>query len=238
MRSSIDQMEARSSSRLPKGNQGRAMKQACKRSHLNASFVTATYGTRLSNQGEAYNSCKTDEEEEETQLGSLRIHSSITMKKTNKSKGLTFADVEIGGKHISALIDMGASNLFVSEGGTQVLELCVKETKGHLKTPNSEEVLNFGVARDMNIPLGLWHGKEIIEVISFDDCDFIIGMDFLDRIDAMIVSSTNCICIIDTKSQCIMPIKRSIGKGPKRLLAMQLTKETQEYEVTYHYIAS
>ncbi|PKI61277.1 hypothetical protein CRG98_018341 [Punica granatum] len=98
---------------------------------------------------------KADEEkEEETRLGSLRILSSITTRKANRSKGLMFADVEIAGKAFSALVDTGASNLFISEEGAKKLGLCVERTRGRLKTVNSEEVPTCSVAKDVDIRIG------------------------------------------------------------------------------------
>ncbi|PKI50762.1 hypothetical protein CRG98_028904, partial [Punica granatum] len=107
---------------------------------------------------------KADEEkEEETQLGSLRILSSIMTRKANRSKGLIFADVEIAGKAFSALVDTGASNLFISEEGAKKLGLRVERTRGRLKTVNSEEVPTYGVAKDVDIRIGQWSIKETIE---------------------------------------------------------------------------
>ncbi|PKI46788.1 hypothetical protein CRG98_032825 [Punica granatum] len=108
---------------------------------------------------------KTDEDkEEETRLGSLRILSSITTKKANRLKGLMFADVEIAGKEFTTLVDTGASNLFISEEGAKKLGLCVERTRGWLKTVNSKEVPTCGVAKDVDIRIEQWSGKETIEV--------------------------------------------------------------------------
>ncbi|PKI60465.1 hypothetical protein CRG98_019119 [Punica granatum] len=55
------------------------------------------------------------------------------IKKANRSKGLMFADVEIAGKALSALVDTGASDLFLSEEGAKKLGLRVERTRGQLK---------------------------------------------------------------------------------------------------------
>lgn len=125
---------------------------------------------------------------------------------------------------MSALVDTGASNLFISEEGAKKLGLRVEKTKGRLKTVNSEEVPTCGIARDVSIRMGQWSGKEIVEVIPLDDYAFVIGMDFLDRIDALILPFADCICILDAGCQCIVPVKRSTGSGQKMLSAMQLTR--------------
>ncbi|PKI50098.1 hypothetical protein CRG98_029494, partial [Punica granatum] len=88
---------------------------------------------------------------------------SITTKKATRSKGLIFADVEIAGEEFSALVDTGASNLFISEEGAKKLGFRVERTRGRLKTVNSEEVPTCGVLKDVDIRIGQWSGKETIE---------------------------------------------------------------------------
>ncbi|PKI73202.1 hypothetical protein CRG98_006400 [Punica granatum] len=108
---------------------------------------------------------KADEEkEEETRLGSLCSLSSISTRIVNRSKGLMFVDVEIAGKAFSALVDTGASNLFISEEGVKKLRLLVERTRGRLKTVNSEEVPTYGVAKDVDIRIGQWSGNETIKL--------------------------------------------------------------------------
>ncbi|PKI67971.1 hypothetical protein CRG98_011567 [Punica granatum] len=155
---------------------------------------------------------KADEEkEEETRLGSLRILSSITTRKANRSKGLMFADVEIVGKAFSALVDTGASDLFISEEGAKKLGLRIEMIRGRLKMVNSKEVPTCGVAKDVDIWIGLWSRKETIEIIPLDDYDFIIGMDFLDRTDALLVPFADCICVLDVKCQCVVLVDEDVA---------------------------
>lgn len=65
------------------------------------------------------------------------------------------------------------------------------------------------------------------EVIPLDNYDSVIGMDFPDRIRALIVPSMDYIRILDTKRQHVVSVKRSNGKGMKMLSAMQFTMETR-----------
>ncbi|PKI50610.1 hypothetical protein CRG98_028997, partial [Punica granatum] len=127
----------------------------------------------------------------------------------------------------------GASNLFISEEGAKKLGLRVERTRGRLKMVNSEEVPTCGVAKDVDIRIGQWSGKKTIEVIPLDDYDFVIGMDFLDRIDALLVPFADCICVLDAKCQCVVPVKRSMRNGQKTLSAMQLNRGIHKGEVTH-----
>ncbi|PKI55640.1 hypothetical protein CRG98_023951 [Punica granatum] len=150
------------------------------------------------------------EKEKETQLGSLRILSSITTKKANRSKGLMFADVEIIGKVFSALMDTGASNVFISEEGAKKLGLHFERTRAQLKMVNSKEVPTCSVSKDVDIRIRQWSEMETIEVIPPDDYDLVMGMDFIDKIDAL--------------------LKWSMGNGQKTLSAMQLKRGIQKRE--------
>ena len=60
-----------------------------------------------------------------------------------------------------------------------------------------------------------------------------VGLDFLDRINALIVPFVNCLCILDTRCQCIVLVRREFGQSSKVLSAIQLAKGVRREEVTY-----
>ena len=51
----------------------------------------------------------------------------------------------------------------------------------------------------MELQIGEWKGKETFKVINLDDFDFVLGLSFFDHIDALVVPTTNTICILDLK---------------------------------------
>ena len=59
-----------------------------------------------------------------------------------------------------------------------------------------------------------------------------VGLDFLDRINALVVPFANCICILESRCQCVVPVRRE-GEGSKTLSAIQLAKGMRRDEVTY-----
>ncbi|KAL3739200.1 hypothetical protein ACJRO7_020581 [Eucalyptus globulus] len=177
--------------------------------------------------------CKEDEPREEARLGSLRLLSTIKTKKAKEPKGLMFADVKIGVTTMSALMDTGASNIFVSEEAMKKLNLRVEKGASWLKTVNSKEVPAIGVARDVELQLGSWRGKETLEVIPLDDYDIVIGIKFLDRIHAIVVPFAECICVLDKSSQCMIPVHRESERDRKMISAIRLTKGARKGEVTF-----
>ena len=76
-------------------------------------------------------------------------------------------------------------------------------------------------------------GKESIEVIPFDDYEFVVGLDFLDRINALLVPFANCLCILDPRCQCIVPVRGETGQAAKVLSAIQLAKGVRKNEETF-----
>ncbi|KAL3728213.1 hypothetical protein ACJRO7_032888 [Eucalyptus globulus] len=179
--------------------------------------------------------CKEDQPREEARLGSLRILGTIKASKKDKEpKGMMFVDVKIGGTTMSALVDTGASDLFISKEAAKKLHLLVEANKsGWLKTVNSREVPTSGMARGVEFHLGPWTSKEDIEVIPLDDYDFVLGLGFLDRINAGVMSFADCICILDKRCQCMVPIYRESGRDRKMLSAMQLAKGLKKGEATF-----
>ncbi|OMO54028.1 Aspartic peptidase [Corchorus capsularis] len=129
-----------------------------------------------------------EKEKETLKLGSILL--SVEPKKRRK-KGLMFMDMEVAGYKVNAIVDTGASDLFVSEGGAKKLGLKVDKGQGWIKTVNSKETPTMGVAQGVELKLGAWSGKDNIEVIPLDDYDFVVGLDFLDRINALLVPFAN-----------------------------------------------
>ncbi|KAF8024618.1 hypothetical protein BT93_F1709 [Corymbia citriodora subsp. variegata] len=177
--------------------------------------------------------CKEDEPKEEARLGSLRILSSLKTKKAKESKGMMFVDLKIDDTTMSALVDTGAFDLFISQEAAKKLNFPVEKGAGWLKTVNSKEVPTSRLARDVELHLGPWSSRETIEVIPLDDYDFVLGLGFFDRINAGVLPFADCICILDKRCQCMIPIHRASGRDRKMLSAMQLSKRVKKGAVTF-----
>ncbi|PKI46331.1 hypothetical protein CRG98_033274 [Punica granatum] len=135
-RSPTNPMAAKGPNQLSRTRQGRASQRGRMSGYSSVSYVTGPHMAReCPTKAKLAALVKADKDkEEETQLGSLHILSSITIRKANRSKGLMFADVEIAGKEFSTLVDTGASNLFISKEGAKKLGLRVERTREWLKT--------------------------------------------------------------------------------------------------------
>ncbi|EOY26319.1 Uncharacterized protein TCM_027814 [Theobroma cacao] len=169
-----------------------------------------------------------DEEQqgdETVRLGSMQL--GAVRKGGKQAKGLMYADMVVAGQHVEALVDTGASDLFVSEQGAAKLDLKADSAGGWVKTVNSKWVRIKGIAKGIDVQLGEWHGTEDIEVIQMDDYEVVMGLNFLERIQALLVPHEDSICIVGSKGQCVVPVRRGCAQSTKTLTAIQLAEGEQ-----------
>ncbi len=118
---------------------------------------------------------KKDEPKEEAKPieGKTSMVNSMVLipKKRNGEKGLMFVDINIAGQKRSALIDTGASDLFMSEKAAKKLGLAIRKSNKKIKVATSEKAPTVGVVRDVELQIGEWKSKEEFEVIQLDDYD-------------------------------------------------------------------
>ncbi|KAL3522465.1 hypothetical protein ACH5RR_015299 [Cinchona calisaya] len=154
-----------------------------------------------------------EEKAEEKQLRSLRILNTIKVKKSQKKRGLMFANVKIAGHKLSTLVDTGATDFFISIEAAKKFNLQVGKGIGTLKTVNTKEVHVHGLVSNVDVAIGKWKGKTSLEIIPLVDYGVVIGLDFLDRISAILLPFADCICILDPQCQCVVPLKDEVRKG-------------------------
>ncbi|MFQ6654204.1 hypothetical protein Gotur_025282 [Gossypium turneri] len=115
-----------------------------------------------------------------------RVNSMVLIpKKRNGEEGLMFVDINIAGQKWSALIDTGVSDLFISKK-TAKLGLLIKKSNKKIKTVNFEEAPTVGVVYNVELQITEWKGKEDFEVIQLEDYDYVLGLNFLDRIQTFL----------------------------------------------------
>ncbi|MBA0829514.1 hypothetical protein Goarm_014118 [Gossypium armourianum] len=103
-------------------------------------------------------------------------------KNRDGEEGLMFVDINIAGQKWSALVDMGASDLFILEKAVKKLGLSIRKSNKKIKTVNSKEAPIVRVVRNVELQMDEWKGKKEFEVIHLDDYDYVLGLNFLDKI--------------------------------------------------------
>ncbi|MBA0752375.1 hypothetical protein Gogos_001215 [Gossypium gossypioides] len=97
-----------------------------------------------------------------------------------------FVDINIAGQKWSALVDTGASDLFISKKAAEKLGLSIKKSNRNIKTVNSEKAPTVRVVRNVELQIGEWKGNEDFEEIQLDDYDYVLGLNFLDKIQTVL----------------------------------------------------
>ncbi|MBA0753333.1 hypothetical protein Gogos_019986 [Gossypium gossypioides] len=157
----------------------------------------------------------------------LMINSMVLIpKKRDEREGLMFVDINIASHKRSALIDTRASNLFMSESAARKLGLSIRKSNKKIKTVNSMEGPTVGVAQNIELQIGEQKGKEEFEVIQLDDYDFVLGLNFLDRIQADLYLWADQIhIVIGLLSRIIVPMHQDMKVGTKVLSSIQLVED-------------
>lgn len=175
----------------------------------------------------------TDEPEgDRLKLGSMLL-SAVPAKRKGQPTGLMFVDVVVAGTAMKALVDTGASDLFLADRAAKRMGLKVEKGTGSIKTVNSREQPITGVVRGAEIQLGQWKGREAITVVPMDDYDVVLGLDFLTGLRAMLLPYDNYICILDPRCPHLVAVSRELATTDRVLSAIQLKKGVQQGEVTY-----
>lgn len=113
-----------------------------------------------------------------------------------------FTDNFVAGTKVNALVDTDPSHLFISDFVANKLGLKVEKAGGWLKTINSKEIPTVGCRpRSEREPSHRCVAcKKTLKVIILDEYEFVIGIDFLDQVNALIVPSGNHLYIADGTS--------------------------------------
>ncbi|PPR99766.1 hypothetical protein GOBAR_AA20901 [Gossypium barbadense] len=129
-------------------------------------------------------------------------------------------DIIVANRKLVALVDTGASDLFMFEEAARKLGLKIENESSKIKTVNSKSVPIKRVTKGVNLQLGDWTDKVSIKVIPLDDYDFVVGLSFLDQLNAFIVLLGNYMVISDSNHQCMVKMIRKRGFEGKTLLAV------------------
>ncbi|KAF2286313.1 hypothetical protein GH714_013750 [Hevea brasiliensis] len=128
------------------------------------------------------------------QLSALKVQEKGTV---NVEKGRPFVQIKVGGQELQALLDTGASHNFLTEKEAKRLGIPYEKEMGWLKAVNSTPNLIHGVARDTKVRIEDWHGTLDFFVVSMDDYQCILGVEFVDRAKAIPMIFANSMCITE-----------------------------------------
>ena len=152
------------------------------------------------------------QQEIQDRVGSLQVLHAIKAKVEEpkpERKGRLYVEAKIDNKSARALIDTGATNHFLEVKEASRLGIKCEKTGGMVKAVNSEAKPISGVAKGVEVCLGKWKGKMDFSVIQMDDYPIVLGMEFLDSVNAVPIPCANTLAILGEKNgPCLVPLAR------------------------------
>ncbi|KAL0296208.1 UNVERIFIED_CONTAM: hypothetical protein Sradi_6672900 [Sesamum radiatum] len=142
-----------------------------------------------------------------------------------------FVDVKIHGKPIRAMIDTGATHIYLASAEVEGFGLVLEKEVGQVKAINSAAQPIAGVAKSVLIKVGPFEGKTNLSVVVTDDFKLILGLEFLQDTRTAVLSHIDSLMMLRVKP-CIIPILARRTRE-KNLSAMQFKKGHKWNEPSY-----
>ncbi|KAH1038557.1 hypothetical protein J1N35_040300 [Gossypium stocksii] len=102
----------------------------------------------------------------------------------------------------------------------------VRKSNKKIKTVNSEDAPTVGVVCNVELQISEWKGKEDFEVIKLDDYDYVLGLNFLNRIQTVLFPWADQIYIVTGPlSKIVVLMHRDMKVGTKVLPSIQLVED-------------
>lgn len=167
------------------------------------------------------------DEEEPLRAAPLQLLGALSAEKRSSETGLIYVDVELEGKTVVALVDSGATHSFLSDRIAKQFELQVRYLDTRVKPVNSRSQQVAGIARHVKTKIGAWEGSVNFTIISIDDFDAILGIDFFVKASAVLTPHMKGMLIHDPKQPCFIQgysrWERREAVTTERSSAMRLT---------------
>nr|GEX75652.1 uncharacterized protein [Tanacetum cinerariifolium] len=139
-------------------------------------------------------------------------------------KGLQYVEATINGVKVRGLVDSGVTHKFVANDEAKLLGINTTKGSGTIKAVDSPAKAIHRVAKDVRAKIGEWEGTIDLSVVSMDDFKVVLGLEFLDKVLAFLMSFANSLCILDGGKTCMVSTERDAKSGAKTLSAMQFKK--------------
>ncbi|KAI3470592.1 hypothetical protein Pfo_027255 [Paulownia fortunei] len=163
-------------------------------------------------------------------IESIRLLNALSAKPlpATSSKGLMYVEAYI------------TTHNFITEEEANRLGLRWSRGEGWLKTVNAKAQSLNGIVKNVELCLDTWKGQVDFSVAPMDDFKVVLGMDFLRKVTAILITSFNSVCILEKGAPCMIPTIDPIegySQGAKaesrQLSGMQITKGVKRGKPTY-----
>ncbi|KAK2967197.1 hypothetical protein RJ640_022453 [Escallonia rubra] len=183
-------------------------------------------------------------ERETVRIGSIQVLNALQGKnvpqvptgegQASMSKGLLYVEAKLNGKPAHVMVDTGATHNFMTMDEAKRLGLNVVDGGGWLKPVNAEAKPLQGMVRRVEICLGQWTGFVDFSVAQMDDFKVVLGLDFLQQVNALVSPYNNAVCIMERGTACVVPMfggtSSTMTPTSMRLSGMRLVEGVKDVE--------
>ena len=132
------------------------------------------------------------------------------------------------------MMDSDAEANIMTKTMTKKLGLKIVPSNNHLKTVNAPPTPVCGIAREVSITLGKWHGKTNFTVAPLDIFDIILGQEFFQHCHTMIDPYLQQLMVMEGERSCMEPLIKVPKKdGYAHLSAMQIVNGLKKGAPTF-----
>ncbi|KAL5825619.1 hypothetical protein ACOSQ3_021682 [Xanthoceras sorbifolium] len=173
-----------------------------------------------------------------SRVNPLQLLNTISAEKQpNCCKGLMYVTAQVNGKDVRAMLDTGATKNFVTRRKADRLGLNLLGSTSQIKAVNSGAMPVHGVA-ETTLRLGSWQGNCSMMVVSLDDFDLIIGIEFFVKANVTLMPYLRGILIGDKQNPCFIQTEKSETRDSKKgkgveISVKQLEKGLKRGQTTY-----
>ncbi|KAL6143999.1 hypothetical protein ACLB2K_054694 [Fragaria x ananassa] len=133
-------------------------------------------------------------------MGSIRllnaVKANVPQPRQQARGGSLYVDVKVEDKTVRALVDCGATHNFMTSEEARKLGVRVTKESGSVKAVNTAAIPIVGVVRDVEVRIGAWKGRVDFTVVKMDDYGMVIGLEFMDKVQAFPIPFHNIFCIV------------------------------------------
>ncbi|WRX12156.1 hypothetical protein QQP08_004643 [Theobroma cacao] len=139
--------------------------------------------------------------------------------KKEPQRGLMYVDVLVYDKKTKVMLDTRVSDTFITPGEAKRYNLKVEKDFGQMKAVNLPTSAIIGNSKNIQVKIGSWEEKVNMTVATIDDFDFVLGLDFMIKTQAIPFSTASCLLFF-RKQPCVVSVTilPKSGKGIKSII--------------------
>lgn len=90
-----------------------------------------------------------------------------------------------------------------------------------------------GVEHEVEVKIGELGGAINLSVVSMDDLQLVLELEFFDMVCAFLIPFANSLCILDDRRTCMVSTERGTNNTTKTLSAIQFKNSFNIHELCY-----